>query len=102
MKLQLLKVGGILRRDVAFHGDVVNTTSRICAKCKELDEEILLSRDLAEILKSEKDEILFQSIGNYRLKGKKEEVELLRIGEFMHTTKNHKISFRKKNHVGLV
>ena len=50
----IAEVGGILKKDIAFHGDPVNTTARICSKCRELDENLLVSRDLMNKLIEEK------------------------------------------------
>jgi len=79
-EVAIVEVGGILRRDFVFHGDVVNTTSRICSKCKQLNENILLSKELADELNEDK-ELDFESVGQYQLKGKAKETELYRINE---------------------
>ena len=37
---------GIIKRDITYSGDVLNTTSRILNKCSELKEEVIASSDL--------------------------------------------------------
>lgn len=70
-------IGGILRKDIAFHGDTVNTTARICSKCTQLGENVLISKDL--VLKLPKKPDQFESAGVFKLKGKKIETELFKI-----------------------
>ena len=79
-EVAISEIGGVLRRDIAFHGDTVNTTARICSKCRDLNEKILISGELAEQLSTD-DKIEFESIGKFILKGKKFETELFRIKE---------------------
>ncbi|THH36476.1 adenylate/guanylate cyclase domain-containing protein [Neolewinella litorea] len=42
---------GVLKRELAYHGDVLNTTARIQGKCNELEERLLISPALAGQLK---------------------------------------------------
>src|SRR6185295_8019713 len=37
---------GDIKKAIAFHGDVVNTTSRILSECRPMGKELLLSADL--------------------------------------------------------
>ena len=37
---------GVLKRSIAFHGDTVNTTSRIHDQCNNYQQQLLVSRDL--------------------------------------------------------
>ncbi len=38
---------GVIKRELAYHGDVLNTAARIQSKCNELGERLLISRALA-------------------------------------------------------
>jgi len=60
---------GVLKRDITFSGDVLNTTSRIQGKCNELKVRILVSDDLISTFPRSD---LFKSIslGNVELRGK--------------------------------
>ena len=78
-EVAIAEIGGILRKDIAFHGDTVNTTARICSKCSELKEKMLFSGDLVNKLILENKEIVYESIGAYQLKGKKLVTELFKI-----------------------
>jgi len=69
---------GSIRKSIAYHGDTINTTARICAKCKELDEELLISENLYKRIEK-KDDYLFENIGQHSLKGKKNKLNLYRV-----------------------
>ena len=59
---------GIVKRDITYSGDVLNTTSRIQSLCKEFNSEIIASVDLIEKLSPAS--FVFQSLGSFRLRGK--------------------------------
>ncbi len=82
-EVAIAEVGGILRKDIAFHGDPVNTTARICSKCSELKEKMLLSGDLVSKLCLVNKGLVYESIGAYKLKGKKYETELFKLGNYI-------------------
>jgi len=66
---------GIIKRDITFSGDVLNTTSRIQGKCKEFNAEIIASDDLINALQLTK-KYNTQFLGSIRLRGKDAEVKL--------------------------
>jgi adenylate cyclase len=66
---------GIIKRDITYSGDVLNTTSRILSKCGEFKEELIASAELLSELHSTKEYIL-RPLGSIKLKGKEKEVLL--------------------------
>ncbi|MCG8476671.1 MAG: adenylate/guanylate cyclase domain-containing protein [Cytophagales bacterium] len=58
---------GVLKREIAYHGDVLNTASRLQQLSKELGERILMSEQVVNNLHSQSARYL----GEYQLKGKK-------------------------------
>lgn len=66
---------GIIKRDITYSGDVLNTTSRIQDKCAELNAILLISTELLEEIPVGK-EYRVQYMGTMRLKGKKREIGL--------------------------
>ncbi|HKZ66429.1 MAG TPA: adenylate/guanylate cyclase domain-containing protein [Chitinophagaceae bacterium] len=66
---------GVIKRDITYSGDVLNTTSRILTKCGELNEEIIASEELLSEVSFIKDYIT-RPLGAIRLKGKTKEVLL--------------------------
>jgi adenylate cyclase len=65
---------GIIKRDITYSGDVLNTTSRIQSKCKEFDVEIIASEDL--IAELNLNNYVAQHLGAIKLRGKEKEVLL--------------------------
>jgi len=65
---------GVVKKDLIFSGDAINTTAHIQTKCNEYDAELLISSDLVGKLTTEAYEI--KRIGDIRLKGKQVLVEL--------------------------
>jgi len=70
---------GDLKREIVFNGDIVNTTSRIQQLCNDYKEELLLSGDLLSCLKDIPENYIQENLGNIKLKGKKEEINIYSI-----------------------
>jgi adenylate cyclase len=66
---------GIIKRDITFSGDVLNTTSRIQGKCKEFNTEIIVSGDLLNILHLTGN-YTTRFLGSIALRGKETDVQL--------------------------
>lgn len=66
---------GIIKRDITFSGDVLNTTSRIQGKCKEFNVEIIASDDLINGLQLT-GKYNTQFLGSIKLRGKEKDVQL--------------------------
>ncbi|MEX0289198.1 MAG: adenylate/guanylate cyclase domain-containing protein [Flavobacteriaceae bacterium] len=75
-KVTVAEVGQI-KKEIAFHGDTVNTAARIQGKCNELNSEFLISESLKEKLsgKGFRNEI----IGKVALQGKREEINVYAV-----------------------
>ncbi|MBI9072428.1 MAG: adenylate/guanylate cyclase domain-containing protein [Melioribacteraceae bacterium] len=78
-EVSITEVGGILKTDIAYHGDPINTTSRICVKCKELNKHLLVSKEVLDLLGNGDDSFKIYNEGRHLLKGKKKCVELFSI-----------------------
>ncbi len=70
---------GVVKRDIVFSGDVLNTASRIQSKCNELGVDILFSRFLFERLALPPHLFNPQKIGDMPLRGKQEKVVLYTV-----------------------
>jgi len=68
---------GIIKRDITYSGDVLNTTSRIQDMCKEFNEEVIVSGDLAASLRLTG--YAAQTLGSIKLKGKQKEMLLVAL-----------------------
>ena len=67
---------GVIKRDITFSGDVLNTTSRIQGKCNDFGVLILVSGELIRLLSS--NDVMYQTklVGDVPLRGKEKPVEL--------------------------
>jgi adenylate cyclase len=66
---------GEVKREIVYHGDVLNTTARIQALCNELHQELLIS----ETLLNQLDKLPYVKathLSTLRLRGKQQEVSL--------------------------
>ncbi|MAN58383.1 MAG: hypothetical protein CMC08_00955 [Flavobacteriaceae bacterium] len=68
---------GQIKRDIAFSGDVLNTTSRIQAMCNELGVKILASEAFANVAYNLPKGVTRHSVGEEKLRGKSEEIGLV-------------------------
>ncbi len=68
---------GKIKRDIAFSGDVLNTTARIQTCCNENNVDILTSSEFADILYQLPEGIKKETIGKVQLRGKSEEITLV-------------------------
>ena len=69
---------GELKRDIAYHGDTLNTAARIQSLCNELSKSFIISKYLIDKVGLPAN-IRLDPIGLVRLKGKAESVELFSI-----------------------
>ncbi len=63
---------GKYKREIAYHGDTINTAARIQGKCNELGAELLISEELKNQL--EADHFSYDALGHIPLKGKAQDV----------------------------
>ena len=69
---------GDIKREIAYHGDVLNTASRIQGQCKNLKQKLLISESLAQKLNFN-DTFSSESMGEIRLRGKNNLVKVYSI-----------------------
>ena len=72
---------GDIKREIAYHGDVINTTSRIRSACTELNERVLISADLLSHLIDIDNDFVVESKGVTTLKGKENIIGIFSIKE---------------------
>ena len=66
---------GVVKKEIAYHGDVINTTARIQEKCNEFGEVLLVSNVLL-VPATADSQFTFISQGDILLKGKETPVQL--------------------------
>ena len=70
---------GIVKRDIAYSGDVLNTAARIQSKCNELGVNILISKALIESINLNRTLVEATEVGDILLRGKEQKVVLYTI-----------------------
>ncbi len=78
-KLMVAEVG-VVKKELAFHGDVINTSARIQAECNTYNVSILISEKLKNDLDI-LDDYSTTAIGNILLKGKNKETKIFTIAQ---------------------
>lgn len=71
---------GVVRKEIAYHGDVINTTARIQGECISFGEAFLVSGYLMNDLKLETEHIT-KVLGEVSLKGKEKPVQLYSLSK---------------------
>ena len=72
---------GQIKREIAYHGDTLNTAARIQAKCNEFGKAILVSGNFYETIRSKENRYEFELVGKEQLRGKAKEVEIYTVEE---------------------
>ncbi len=76
---------GVIKRDIVYSGDVLNTAARIQSMCNKFRVKILLSKYLLDKLNLPPHEYASKRMGNIELKGKRQKVELYTFEESLET-----------------
>lgn len=63
---------GKYKKEIAYHGDTLNTAARIQGKCNELNQELLISENLR--VKMYSSNFKFDKLGSIALRGKEKEI----------------------------
>lgn len=66
---------GVIKKDIIYSGDVLNTTARIQEQCNHYSVDILLSKETFDLI-SDTDGFKLIPLGNIELRGKKTKIEL--------------------------
>ena len=74
---------GVIKKEIIFTGDVLNTTARIQGLCNSYEVDILISGQLVDRL-AITDHFKIKELGMSELRGRDEEVRLLTITEHDH------------------
>lgn len=69
---------GYIKREIAYMGDVLNTTARIEEACKTFGKRFLVSEDLINQIQLPPD-LIKSEVGNVKLRGKEKELRLFSV-----------------------
>jgi len=82
------------KKEVAYHGDTINTTSRIQNECNTFNETLLISQTIADLIK-DYPSFSLQKISSIKLRGKSIETSLYNVhlqGQLQKTDKEVNIA----------
>ncbi len=87
---------GVIKKDIAFSGDVLNTTSRIQARCNEFGVDLLVSEELMDALNLSLSGYYSQKIGEVTLRGRAKMVTLYTVSKLDVIKENSPFIKRKR------
>jgi len=73
-------VVGQIKREIAFHGDTLNTAARIEGMCNDFQKGLLLSQTLNEFIE-DSEELQINLVGEILLRGKAEALKIYSVDE---------------------
>jgi len=71
---------GQIKREIAFHGDTLNTAARIEGKCNDYNKSLLFSQPFKELIEDKK-ELPINLVGEIMLRGKDQPLKIYSIDE---------------------
>ncbi len=76
----MTEVGGS-KQEIAYHGDPINTAARIRSACNDTKKQLLISKELLDIMPSVSSFFSIEPAGIFKLKGKKRDIQLYGLGK---------------------
>ncbi len=70
---------GDIKKEIAFHGNTLNTAARIEAVCNEYGEKLLISKKLYDELIKEESSYIYTKVAETQLKGKQGTTEIYSV-----------------------
>lgn len=78
-KIMVAEVGGNVKSEIAYHGDVLNTTARLLELCKVYSKDLLCSKVFHDQLQEQFPEIRSEFIDHIQLRGKNKAVDVFSL-----------------------
>ena len=72
---------GVIKRDITYSGDILNTAARIQRLCNELGSRLLISKELFRFSTGISDEYSINVLGTIPLRGKTEDLQLIDVSK---------------------
>ena len=66
---------GVIKKDIIYSGDVLNTTARIQEQCNQYNVDVLISKETFDLI-SDTNGYKLMPLGSIELRGKKTKIEL--------------------------
>lgn len=73
---------GVIKKEIAYHSDVLNTAARIQGRCNEFGKRLLISESLRQLLAQRiGGRFVIETVGTVSLKGKQEKITIHSVEE---------------------
>jgi adenylate cyclase len=72
---------GIIKKDIVYSGDILNTTARILELSKQNEQKLIITQELYDRLDTKPDVYIFHCLGEVNLRGKGELLELWTVSK---------------------
>ena len=79
--VMVAEVGGSLKSEIAYHGDVLNTTSRMMELCKHYQKDLIISEEVSFHVHPDECKAEIQLEGEIQLRGKNNKLRLFSVSE---------------------
>lgn len=84
-EVMVAEVGGNIKSEIAYHGDVLNTASRMMELCKFYKKDLIISESVNRNLVPGDCDVDIMLQGEIQLRGKKSKVSLFSVSEIIKT-----------------
>lgn len=81
-KVSITEVGNF-KKELAYHGDPVNTTARICMQAKKLNENFLISQEIYDLMPDANIHFDMLPLGEQHLMGKDKLIDVYKVTRIM-------------------
>jgi len=75
-KVMVAEVGGNIKSEIAYHGDVLNTAARMIELCKVHDRKLMVSENIVNQFNKDESSLEFELHGDFQLRGKDEKMKV--------------------------
>lgn len=75
-EVMVAEVGGGVKSEIAYHGDVLNTAARMIELCNMYQSDLILTEDFRERINSDMNNVQFDFKGDLQLRGKNRKINI--------------------------
>lgn len=75
-EVMVAEVGGSIKSEIAYHGDVLNSTARMIELCNLYQKELILSEGIMQNIDSDSKNLNFDFQGELQLRGKDRKIKI--------------------------
>lgn len=80
-KVMVAEVGGSIKTEIAYHGDVLNTASRLMDMCNFYQKDLIVSESVSSKLEPGECDVEIRLQGEIQLRGKKRRMSIFSVSE---------------------